>query len=80
MLRVLLVRDKCFQLFANIKKAPRKREMKSRVYIYIYIYKTILYVRIYNQLISLVGSVRQWPGRPGFSPRSRHTKDLQNGT
>ena len=22
-------------------------------------------------------SVRQWPGRPGFNPRSRHTKDLK---
>ena len=25
-------------------------------------------------------SVRQWPGRPGFSPRSSHTKDSKNGT
>ena len=23
---------------------------------------------------------RQWPGRAGFSPRSRQTKDLKNGT
>ena len=25
-------------------------------------------------------SVRQWRGRPGFSPRSCHTKDLKSGT
>ena len=25
-------------------------------------------------------SVRQWPGRSGFNPRSSHTKDLKNGT
>ena len=25
-------------------------------------------------------SVRQWPGRPGFNPRSRHAKDFKNGT
>ena len=24
-------------------------------------------------------SVRQWPGRPGFNPRSSHTKDSKNG-
>ena len=23
---------------------------------------------------------RQWPGRPGFNPRSSHTKDSKNGT
>ena len=25
-------------------------------------------------------NVRQWSGRPGFNPRSRHTKDFKNGT
>ena len=25
-------------------------------------------------------SVRQWPGRSGFNPRSSHTKDSKNGT
>ena len=30
--------------------------------------------------IGLVGSVRQWSGRPGFNPRSRHSKDFKNGT
>ena len=25
-------------------------------------------------------SDRQWPGRPVFNPRSRHTKDFENGT
>ena len=24
-------------------------------------------------------SVRQWPGRPGFNPRSSHTKDSKSG-
>ena len=31
-----------------------------------------------NQLSGL--SVRQGPGRPGFNPKSSHTKDLKNGT
>ena len=25
-------------------------------------------------------SVRQWSGKPGFNPRSHHTKDFKNGT
>ena len=25
-------------------------------------------------------AVSQWPGRPGFNPRSSHTKDSKNGT
>ena len=25
-------------------------------------------------------SIRQWSGRPGFNPRSHHTKDFKNGT
>ena len=33
------------------------------MYIYIYIYNFV--------------SVRQWPGRPGFNPRSSHTKDFK---
>ena len=24
--------------------------------------------------------VRQWSGRPGFNPKSRHIKDFKNGT
>ena len=28
-------------------------------------------------LIIQVGSVCQWSGRPGFNPRSRHTKDFK---
>ena len=31
-------------------------------------------------LISLGSSIHQWSGRPGFNPRSSHTKDLINGT
>ena len=27
--------------------------------------------------MGLVGSVRQWSGRPGFNPSSRHTKDFK---
>ena len=29
-----------------------------------------------NRLIGLVSSVRQWSGRPGFNPKSSHTKDF----
>ena len=39
------------------------------IYIYIYIYNVNIYIYI-----------RQWPGRPGFNPRSSHTKDFKNGT
>ena len=35
------------------------------------------YIYSFNIFIS---SVRQWPGRPGFNPRSSHTKDFKNGT
>ena len=31
-------------------------------------------------LYSWPSSVHQWPGRPGFNPRSSHTKDSKNGT
>ena len=27
-----------------------------------------------------VDSLRQWLGRPGFNPRSSHTKDFKNGS
>ena len=34
-----------------------------------------------NWLIGLVGRVfANGPERPGFNPRSRHTKDFKNGT
>ena len=40
-----------------------------------------MHLYAFNWFIVLVGRVFcQWPGRPGFSPRSRHTKDLKNGT
>ena len=26
------------------------------------------------------GSARQWPEKPGFNPRSSHTKDSKNST
>ena len=35
---------------------------------------------LYSPDIGLAVSVRQWPGRPGFNPRSSHTKDSKNGT
>ena len=28
----------------------------------------------------LINRHRHWPGRPGFNPRSSHTKDSKNGT
>ena len=37
-------------------------------------------ILLYNRLIGLVGSVRQWFGRPGFNPRSSYTKDFKNGS
>ena len=30
--------------------------------------------------IGIMVSVCQWSGRPGFNPRSSHTKDSKNGT
>ena len=42
---------------------------------YIYVCVFVLY-----QPIGLVGSVYQWPGRPGFNPWSSHTQDSKNGT
>ena len=30
--------------------------------------------------IGIIVSVRQWPGRSGFNPRSSHTKGSKNGT
>ena len=43
----------------------KPNNITKNLYIYIYIYKK---------------GVRQWPGRPGFNPRSSHTKDFKNGT
>ena len=41
----------------------------------------LVWIKVYlNRLIGLVGSVHQWSGRPGFNPRSNHTKDFKNGT
>ena len=37
-------------------------------------------IRYPYQLIGLVVSVCQWPGRPGFNPKLSHTKNLKNGT
>ena len=38
-------------------------------------------IRISIYLIGLVGRVfAEWSGRPGFNPRSCHTKDFKNGT
>ena len=36
--------------------------------------KFIIEIVVYS-LFGLIGSIRQWPGRPGFNPRSSHTKD-----
>ena len=35
----------------------------------------LLIITVSKQLL-----VRQWSGRPGFNPRSRHTKDFKNCT
>ena len=41
----------------------------------------ICYYILFNRLIGLVGRVfAKWIGRPGFNPRSSHTKDFKNGT
>ena len=55
------------------------------MYTYIYLYthtKTHKYKYIYIHIygIFLTGPSGQWPGRPGFNPRSSHTKDFKNGT
>ena len=48
--------------------------------------KHIFYITFLNEheLFRLIGflgsSVRQWFGRPGFNPMSRHTKDFKDGT
>ena len=39
-----------------------------------------IYIYIYKQDYNDITSVRHWPGRPGFNPRSSHTKDFKNGT
>ena len=46
----------------------------ENIYIYIYTH-THTHINI-----GIMVSVRQWPGRPGFNPRSSHTKDSKNGT
>ena len=43
-----------------------------------FMYDRSLSNTISNQLIGLVGRV--FTGRPGFNPRSHHTKDFKNGT
>ena len=61
------------------------------IYIYIYIYCALgkLLFKLHKKKISLTShfirdigpAVRVlWPGRPGFNPRSSHTKDFKNGT
>ena len=48
------------------------------IYIYIYMYMYIyIYIYIYNthRLISIMVSIHQRSKRPGFNPRSSHTKD-----
>ena len=36
--------------------------------------------RLESPLIYIYIYVRQWPGRPGFNPRSSHIKDSKNDT
>ena len=35
---------------------------------------------VFSAHCSIGLSVHQWSGRPGFNPRSRHTKNFKNGT
>ena len=65
------------------------------IYIYIYIYIFVLplhdfavhlpiFVNSFSEILPVNWpneySVRQWSERPGFNPRSSHTKDTKNGT
>ena len=34
----------------------------------------------YKYQIGILETIRQWSGKPGFNPRSSHTKDSKNGT
>ena len=49
------------------------------ILVYIYIFYIYIYIYILAHWPSGY-SVRQWSGRPGFNPRSRHTKDFKNCT
>ena len=54
---------------------PVKRALKNTGNVYGYL------LSISNRLTSPSGqSIRQWSGRPGFNPISRHTKDFKNDT
>ena len=48
-------------------KATAITHTHTYIYIYIYIY-------IYTQVHWPGGSVRQWPNRPAFNPKSSHMK------
>ena len=50
-----------------------------------YVFVHVLYTSKFDYpqthtLIHTHTHVRPWPGRPGFNPRSSHTKDSKNGT
>ena len=46
----------------------------------VYFFVSDLKIVYYNRDIGPAVRVLQWPGRPGFNPRSSHTKDFKNGT
>ena len=46
-------------------KGKQKQKLKEMIII-------VDFTNIYTKVI-----IRQWPGKPGFNPRSRHTKDLK---
>ena len=46
----------------------------------IYIYKAIWKKGLNTLKKTNQQGVHQWSGRPGFNPRSGHTKDFKNGT
>ena len=46
----------------------------------LYIKQKVFFSQTVSVTKNMPKSVRQWPGRPGFNPRSSHTKDFKNGT
>ena len=63
----------------EISPVCRLKYLCSCFFFYFCFLVIILFVLILSALL-LPQSVRQWPGRPGFNPRSSHTKDFKNGT
>ena len=65
--KVLIVFSSHFQLYSVINRDSKVHNFASSLF--------CCWLLWPNEL-----SVHQWSGRPGFNPRSSHTKDLKNGT